>query len=335
MKSLHSILIRTLRHIFYNTPVKHWKITELIYARVGRVMVGSDPYPVLELNGMKLKANGQDVIVTAALANGNYEPFTLRVFRELMEVAWAKNETQPCVFVDVGANIGLFTVTAARLNPRVRVFAFEPNPTSYGLLQENIELNGLTNVDAAQAAVGETRGRASLDISSPHAGCHSILSSGTRRMEVPVICLDDFFAEKKLFPSLIKVDVEGYEPRVLRGMKSIPREHEFQIILEFNPEHLARGGQDPAAFLDELVSMFDSIYCLDEIGQTLIPYTPDDASVKEQITTVGYNLLLVRGTRPPLPAALLQARRGAGSVERKASPQRDSNPCYLREREVS
>lgn len=300
MKSLLSLLVRTLRHIFYNTPVKHWKVTELIYARVGRFMVGNDPYPILELNGMKLKANGQDVIVTAALANGNYEPFTLRIFHQLMDVALAKNENQPCVFVDVGANIGLFTVTAALLNPRVRVFAFEPNPTSYRLLQENLQLNGLTNANAAQTAVGERQGRASLDISSPHAGCHSIYSSGDQRIEIPVICLDDFFAEKQVLPSLIKVDVEGYEPRVLEGMKSLPPEHEFQMILEFNPEHLIRGGQDPEGFLEELVSLFDSIYCLDEIGQTLVPYTRGDVSVKEQIIKVGYNLMLVRGMKPPL-----------------------------------
>ena len=124
MKSLLSILVRTLRHIFYNTPVKHWKVTELIYARVGRSMIGNDPFPILQLNGMKLKANGQDVIVTAALANGNYEPFTLRIFRGLIEKALAKDGSQPCVFVDVGANIGLFTVTAALLDPRVHVFAF-------------------------------------------------------------------------------------------------------------------------------------------------------------------------------------------------------------------
>jgi FkbM family methyltransferase len=295
MKSLLSIMVRTLRHIFYNTPVKHWKVTELIYAAVGRFMIGNDPYPILQLNGMKLKANGRDVIVTAALLNGNYEPFTLRIFRQLVEEFLAKNSDQPCIFADVGANIGLFTVTAALLDSKVRVFAFEPNSTSYRLLEENLQLNGLTNVTAEQAAVGERQGHASLDISSPQAGNHSIYGLGAHRVKVPVICLDDFFLEKQFFPSLIKIDVEGYEPRVLQGMKNFPPDHEFQMILEFNPEHLNRGGQDPVIFLEELVSLFDSIYCLDEIRQTLIPYVRGDISVKEKIINVGYNLMLVRG----------------------------------------
>jgi FkbM family methyltransferase len=297
MKSVLSVVVRTLRHFFYNTPVKHWKVTQLIYAAVGRLMIGNDPYPIVQLEGMRLKANGQDVVVTAALANGNYEPFTIRIFRRLIEEALKKNENEACVFVDVGANIGLFTITAALLNPRVQVFAFEPNVTSYQLLEENLQLNGLTNVSAQQAAVGEKKGRASLDISSPQAGCHSICSSGARRIEVDVICLDDLFLEKHMLPSIIKVDVEGYEPQVFHGMKSLPLQHEFQMILEFNPGHLERGGEDPGAFLEELVSQFDSIYCLDEIGQTVIPYVHGDAAVKEKIIGFGYNLLLVRGAK--------------------------------------
>jgi FkbM family methyltransferase len=296
MKSVLSFVVRALRHCFYNTPVKNWKVTQLIYAVVGRLMIGNDPYPTIQLEGMKLKANGQDVVVTAALANGNYEPFTIRVFRRLIEEALKKSENEACVFVDVGANIGLFTVTAALLNPRVQVFAFEPNVTSYQLLEENLQLNGLRNVSAQQAAVGQKRGRASLDISSPQAGCHSIYSSGTRRIEVDVICLDDLFSTKHVLPSIIKVDVEGYEPQVFHGMKNLPPRHEFQMILEFNPGHLERGGEDPGAFLEELASQFDFIYCLDEIGQVAIPYVSGDVAVKEKIIGFGYNLLLIRGT---------------------------------------
>ncbi len=298
MKRLLSWGIRTARRLFYNTPIKHWRVTEWIYAAVGRRLIGNDPFPVLQLDGMKLKANGQDVIVTAALVNGNYEPFTLLIFRRLLIEALEKSGEEPCVFVDVGANIGLFTVTAALLHSKLQVFAFEPNATSYRLLEENLELNRLTNVNAQRSAVGEKRGTASLDITSLQAGMHSIYGRGARRMEIPVVSLDDFLLERRLLPSLIKVDVEGYEPRVLEGMKSFPDNHQFQMILEFNPEHLKRGEKDPADFLEDLLSRFDSVHCLDEIEGRVIPYIRSDVVVRERILGVGYNLLLVRGTLP-------------------------------------
>jgi FkbM family methyltransferase len=295
VKSLLSFLIRTLRTLFYNTPVRHWRVTEIIYAGVGRLLLGSDPNPIVQLDGMKLKTNGRDVIVTAALLNGNYEPFTLRIFRQLIEEALAKNPGKPCVVVDVGANIGVFTVTAARIDPRVQVFAFEPNPASYALLEENLRLNDLRNVTATQAAVGEKAGSASLDISSPQAGMHSIYGPGAERIEVPVVALDDFITERQVSPAILKVDVEGYEPQVLLGMRRLLFRGEFQMILEFNPDHLKRGGKDPEAFLDELVSQFDFVFCLDEIAQRAVPYVRGDEAIREKILSVGYNLLLVRG----------------------------------------
>jgi FkbM family methyltransferase len=295
VKLLLSFLIRALRTLFYNTPIRHWRVTEIIYTGVGRLLLGSDPNPIVQLAGMRLKTNGRDVIVTAALMNGNYEPFTLRIFRQLISEALVKNPGKPCVVVDVGANIGVFTVTAARIDPRVQVFAFEPNPASYALLEENLLLNDLKNVTVTPSAVGEKAGSASLDISSPQAGMHSIYGPGAERIEVPVVALDDFIAERQVVPAILKVDVEGYEPQVLLGMKSLLSRGEFRMILEFNSEHLKRGGKDPVVFLDELVAQFDFVYCLDEIARQAVPYVRGDEAIREKILSVGFNFLLVRG----------------------------------------
>jgi FkbM family methyltransferase len=292
VKSLISLLIRALRYLFYNTPVKNWRVTEIIYAKVGRLLIGNAPYPILDLEGMKLKANGQDVIITAALANGNYEPFALRIFRQLITDELQKK--QRCVFVDIGANIGIFAITAARLDTRVQVIAFEPNVTSYGLLVENIALNQLNNVTPISAAVGDTAGTASLDITSPQAGMHSIYGTGAQRVTVPIVALDGYLAENKLVPDIIKIDVEGYEPRVFLGLKNTLRDHLLRMIIEFNPEHLKKGGKDPEQFLGELLAQFDRVSCLDEIGQRVIPYDPANQALNATLLGTGYNLLLER-----------------------------------------
>jgi len=298
MKSVISPLIWFLRRCFYNTPIKNWPLTAYLYGKMGRFLVGSDPFPLIDYQGLKLKTNGADVIITAALVNGNYEPFTLTVFHALILEGLRKKMTDTFVFADIGANIGIFAIAAAARNPGLRAFAFEPNPASYRLLQENVELNGLKNVTAVNAAVGAEAGKVSLDVSSPHAGFHSIYGSGSNRIEVPALALDDFFPAQGCVPSLIKVDVEGYEPLVLRGMRTLLKKGPLQIILEFNPEHLNRGGKEPVAFLEELTEQFDAIFCLDEIERASLCYTPDSLALKRKILSVGYNLLLVKGDVP-------------------------------------
>jgi len=241
MKSIVSSLIWFLRRCFYNTPIKNWPLTAYLYGKVGRLLVGSSPFPVIDYQGLKLKTNGADVIITAALVNGNYEPFTLSIFHALIAEGIQRKKEQPYVFADIGANIGIFAITAAARNSEIKVFAFEPNPVSYRLLEENVEMNGIKNVTAINMAVGAEAGNVSLDVTSPHAGLHSIYGEGSNRLDVPVIALNDFFLARGCMPDLFKADVEGYEPLVLQGMGKLLQNGPFQIILEFNPEHLSRG----------------------------------------------------------------------------------------------
>jgi hypothetical protein len=153
-------------------------------------------------------------------------------------------------------------------------------------------------VTPVNVAVGEAPGTASLDVSSASAGMYSIYGTGARRHEVAVVSLDDFFAARGVWPNLMKVDVEGYEPLVLRGMKRLLEAGPLQIILEFNPELLKQGGKEPAEFLRELAERFDRITCLDEIERRPLPYRPGDLALERKLHSVGYNLLLSKGDVP-------------------------------------
>ena len=267
-------------------------------------MIGKDLYPIIPFEGIKLKTNGNDVIITAGLMNGNFEPFTIHIFHALVREALATMEEESCFFVDVGANIGVFAVTAAAIDSRLKVFAFEPNPISYQLLADNIELNKLTNVTPMNTAIGEGSGMASLDISSHSAGLYSIHGTGSKRMEVPLVSLDDFFATRGIWPRLFKADVEGYEPLVLRGMQGLLARSPLQIILEFNPELLKQGGKEPEQFLKELALQFDAIYCLGEIERKTILYRSGDLSLERKICSIGCNLVLIKGEVPECLACI-------------------------------
>ncbi len=157
------------------------------------------------------------------------------------------------VFVDVGANIGKYTVMVARkLGSRGKVVAIEPEPENFRLLQKNIELNGLTNVIPVRLACFEKNGPANLYIDSANPGGHSIMTSDAMPMghtihddnksiEVDGDTLDHILQEFALGPiSLIKIDVEGAEARVLAGATSTLERRPKLIFEAWDDARLAR-----------------------------------------------------------------------------------------------
>jgi FkbM family methyltransferase len=123
-----------------------------------------------------------------------------------------------CV-VDVGANIGALALTAAwRVGPKGAVYAFEAHPRTFTYLQDNIGLNGCSNLRAFNLAVGEREGAVQFsDIRSDDQ--NSIIMSG-KGITVPLRPLDALeIAEPQIH--LLKVDTEGYEKFVFQGASQL------------------------------------------------------------------------------------------------------------------
>ncbi len=298
MKSIISFIIKILRACLYNTTVRNWRITAYIYSKVSQLQSGGERYPIIPFEGVNLKVDARDGILTSGLANNHFERFTIHTFRSLLLEVAASRTAGQCVLADIGANIGIFTTIPAGSDPKWRVVAFEPNPETHQLLVDNIALNSLTNVSPLNVAVGAEEGVASLDVSSENAGLHSLHGTGSSRIDVRVLALDDYFPAGAARPAVIKIDVEGYEPLVLKGMKSILAEGSVQLVMEFNPELLKQGGKSPQVFLQELADEFDAIYCLDETKERALPYRAEDRALEKKICSLGFNLLLVKGKVP-------------------------------------
>jgi len=153
-----------------------------------------------------------------------YEPATVRCLVEHL----GPGQT----FVDVGANHGYFSVLAARLvGPAGRVFAFEPNPSVFEQLAEHVACNGLTNVTTERKALAEREGTLELFVSAcaANSGLSSItpgsqaFASGSldrdRHVQVHVTTFDRWRRARAVERiDLLKIDVEGAEMLVLRGM---------------------------------------------------------------------------------------------------------------------
>ena len=148
------------------------------------------------------------------------------------------------VCLDVGANIGLYSLGLSHLAPEGRVYAFEPSPGTYGHLQANVETNGAANVEAFNLAVSDTTGTVRFhDFSFFSAGSFSsdkgsLLSSesyGSQAFEAATTTVDDFVADQGIDRvDLIKVDVEGAELSVLAGAEKTLATYRPATVLEFN-----------------------------------------------------------------------------------------------------
>ena len=147
------------------------------------------------------------------------------------------------VFIDIGANIGYFSLLSAKILPSIKVFSFEPVKDLFQKMNENFSLNDSKNIVAISAAVGEMNEQRELYLSTPdNLGMSSFQQpenySG-RREKVKVISIDDWFKTSGLTKiNLIKLDIEGSELAALKGMRAVLEEQRPVLIVEINPETL-------------------------------------------------------------------------------------------------
>ena len=176
--------------------------------------------------------------------------------------------------LDVGANLGLYTVLLSRLvGPAGRVIAFEPDPHHFALLKRNCALNGCTNVEAHNMALGSGSGRFVLHKEILNSGNHFLGASGCRHspseVEVDVASVDEFLP--MLQPDLVKIDVQGWEVEVLRGMRRmLTASPHIALYLEFWPFGLRRAGYSPDELLELLAEQNFRLYITDYSRNTAL-----------------------------------------------------------------
>jgi FkbM family methyltransferase len=148
--------------------------------------------------------------------------------------------------VDVGGNVGLYTVFLSRLvGNKGRVFSFEPDPDLFGLLKQNCSLNNCSNVQSFNLAVGSQRDQLNLQKLIANTGDNYLSKDDPkffrRTVRVDVVTIDEFLPT--LRPSLVKIDVQGWEFEVLKGMDTLlSNSRKTNLYLELWPQGLRRAG---------------------------------------------------------------------------------------------
>jgi FkbM family methyltransferase len=202
---------------------------------------------------------------------------------ELAERAFLRRVLRPGdTFIDVGANLGLYSIIASRLvGPKGFVCAFEPDPVVYSRLRFNLHNNGCSNVKAFQLALSNINETRVMQISNSGYDAYNSFGTPVRgggtfeAREVACVRYDSFVEhEPKLAnPTMIKVDVEGWESMVLRGaVEHLSRENAPLLQLEFNDEAARSVGRRCSELYKWLTSLGYSIYTFDPRSRELIPH---------------------------------------------------------------
>lgn len=163
--------------------------------------------------------------------------FALGTYQSHVASALREHARTGMVVYDLGAHIGYFSMVMSRcVGPSGRVFAFEPDPTNMRALVRNLEARHARNVTVVSKAVSDRTGTvrfAAFEFSSVSHIANPRTPADAVLLDVPSIALDDFvYGHGNPPPTLIKIDVEGAEGRVLEGAVKLLREARPVIVVE-------------------------------------------------------------------------------------------------------
>jgi len=260
--------IKQTRLTFSELIFRYWP-TQVGLSRLKKILSITEPsnnLVIKKLKGfpLKLKFNPVTYMGTFIYYRGLYEEGCIKKLRQLMKPGMT--------FIDIGANVGLYTIIAAHLVKETgSVIAFEPQTELIKLINENIELNKLNNITLISCALGEENGEAELfQVSSTNDGQATLRINRDEQtfggvIKVPIHTLSSILIELKVENvDGIKIDTEGAELYVLNGFLPWLDSHTppYFIFFECIEEHLLRFRHNTKMLFEFFWTLDYSIYCL-------------------------------------------------------------------------
>jgi FkbM family methyltransferase len=193
------------------------------------------PHPIVCVHdGLKLNLSSGSVLAESLYVGSGFEDRELRCM--------LSNAGPGMTVFDIGANIGLYSILLGRaVGASGRVWGFEPYPPVASYFKQNIIANSLGNVTMVDRAVSDREGNADFYVFDDGQDVYNSLGAAerpaeglrsTKRIKVPVTCLDTFAAEAGISSiDLLKVDVEGAEEKVLRGGQHLLKQSKGVLVL--------------------------------------------------------------------------------------------------------
>jgi len=223
-----------------------------------------------------------------------------RVYGELDTKIVKKIVKSGDVVLDLGANIGYFTILFAKIvGENGKVVAFEPESKNFQILKKNISENGYNNVILENKAVSEKNGSTVLFTGTKSSGANRIYEPKKaqewrkkekqqefEKNEIETVSIDKFLNEKEIEKvNFIKIDIEGGEFFALKGMKNILKNPDLKIFMEWDRPALEDSGIKPIEVLELLKQENFIIYYVHDIKNKL-----ELADEKKLLTSETYKI---------------------------------------------
>lgn len=247
-----------IRRLLHGTAFQNTRLFEILYSSYVAVLqrnLPSDGKSVLvDFRDSTFWIQKGDITILPTLIKGTYETDE---FDQVLALS-----KQCDVFIDVGANIGLYTILCAKTSSlSTKIYAIEPNSAALDLLIRN--LSQLSNTDRQkvtthQIAVSDRVGLAQFELSRFHGTSKLAPFGSPKTIEVRVSTLDSILLDSGTFPdrTLIKIDVEGFEPNVIKGASNFLKAKRPRLFIEIC------GKSSRAVHCDwrEAISILDATY---------------------------------------------------------------------------
>ena len=265
IKSLRTVIKDLTSHPL-NQDSKLAAVKRLVKWQIG---IRLNPYPVIYPFTDKSK-----LIIKkgAAGATGNL----YSGLHEYSDMAFVLHFLRPeDLFADIGANVGSFTVLASG-HVGAYTYAAEPGPAAFSYLMENIYVNQIPDkVKALNVALGGEKGEVNFTASQDTLN-HIAQKEEKDTIKVPIETLDDVLGIENI-PSLIKIDVEGFETEVIRGAEKTLANNKLKaVIIELN-YFVTRYGYDIKTTHDKFISLGFSPFNYDPAARSLTPIESIDS----------------------------------------------------------
>ena len=215
----------------------------------------------------KIKTSGFEMFVTPRYLDHyithEYEPFSTKIIETYVK--------DGSTFVDVGAHYGYYSLLAVNRKKNIRIIAVEPVKENFRILEKNLSLYQIASKKTYNAAASNRNGREKFHVTeaSDSAGFYEHPLTATKKIiYTQTVKLDSILKNQRV--DFVKIDVEGHEIHVLRGLQNtIKRNPKLKILIEFTPKCQKMAGFDPSDMLQELKNLGFELFLLKESEKTI------------------------------------------------------------------
>ena len=219
---------------------------------------------LIKINGNYYSTQSDDNYLAAV--GDEFEPHMVELFKTLIG--------PQDVVADIGANIGLTALLFS--NIARKVIAFEPSPSTYKILKDNLTRASTSNVETVNLGLGQQAETLTITFAKNNRSGGFVSDkirpeSGHVTEEICIDTLDHFFANTENPPEFLKIDVEGFEQNVIKGGREFLRKQKPTVVMEMN--HFCLDVLQRITipdFLDFMRSVFPKLYAIDTDNTTIV-----------------------------------------------------------------